>query len=97
MTISNEAIEAAVNANGRASNPKWDHPIMGYQTFSEDQKDYLRDQARSYIESAAPIIRAEALESAADGWQAYIRAMDWGTTAPIEWLRARAAAERGEG
>jgi len=35
--------------------------------------------------------QARALRDAADGWQAYIRAMDWGTTAPIAWLRARAA------
>jgi hypothetical protein len=40
-----EMVEAQVNARGRANNPKWDHPIVGYQTFSEDQKAYLREQA----------------------------------------------------
>jgi len=39
--------------------------------------------------------QAVALEEAADGWQAYIRAMNWGTTRPIDWLRARAVTVRG--
>lgn len=55
------AIEAAVIAHGRASNPKWDHPIFGYQTFNEDQKEYLRRQARIYLEAAAPYMQTGAL------------------------------------
>lgn len=51
MTVSNEAVEAEVNAAGRLRNPKWDHPIMGYETFSEDQKDFLRAEARARIEA----------------------------------------------
>lgn len=39
-------VEARVNARGRANNPKWDSPITGYATFSEDQKAYLREQAQ---------------------------------------------------
>jgi hypothetical protein len=42
-------IEAEVNAQGRASNPKWDHPVFGYEAFSEDQKTYLREQARDRL------------------------------------------------
>jgi hypothetical protein len=41
-----EMVEAEVNAHGRETNPKWDHPIWGYETFSEDQKAYLREQAQ---------------------------------------------------
>ena len=47
-----EAIEAAVNAHGRAHNPKWDHPVMGYAAFSEDQRAYLREQARIRLDHA---------------------------------------------
>lgn len=60
MNISDEAVEAAVHARGRASNPKWDHPISGYQTFSNDQKECLREQARIELEAAAPHMLAGA-------------------------------------
>lgn len=74
MNISDEAIEAAVIAHGRASNPKWDHPIFGYETFSEDQKEHLRDQARTYLEAAAPLITYRAAQDAYEqGWGAGFR------------------------
>jgi len=38
----------------------------------------------------ATAIKAEALNEAADGWQAYIRAMNMGTNRPVGWLRDRA-------
>lgn len=47
-------VEAAVNARGRENNPKWDHPIMGYETFSEDQKAFLREQARIELDHETP-------------------------------------------
>jgi len=54
--IPEEAVEAAVKAHGRANNPKWDHPIFGYQTFSDAQKGHLRDHARIYLEAALPLL-----------------------------------------
>lgn len=59
MSVSEEAVEAEVNATGRLTNPKWDHPIMGYKTFSQDQKSYLRDRARAVLEAdRADLLRA---------------------------------------
>lgn len=54
MNIPDEAVEAAINARGRANNPKWDHPLLGYETFSVEQKGFLREQARIMLEAAAP-------------------------------------------
>jgi len=62
--IPEEAVEAAVNAHGRANNPKWDHPIFGYQTFSDAQKGHLRDHARIYLEAAHPILLSHEREEA---------------------------------
>lgn len=66
MNIPDEVVEAAVNAHGQAVNPKWHHPIMGYETFSEDQKEFLRDRARTYLEAAAPYLIAQASEAIAE-------------------------------
>jgi len=50
--ITAEAVEAAVHMRGRMNNPKWFDPISGYATFREDQKEYLRAQARRRLENA---------------------------------------------
>jgi hypothetical protein len=70
MSISEAAIEAAVHARGRANNSKWDDPIFGYENFSADQWEYLRDTARVALEAAAPHMLAEAWEAGANAaWQ----------------------------
>jgi hypothetical protein len=61
-----EAVEAAVNATGRRNNPKWDHPITGYQTFSDDQKEYLRGYVQTALSAASPYLAAQTLRDAAD-------------------------------
>lgn len=78
----------------RRVNPKADHPIMGYHTFSEDQREFLRDRQseaaaeihRMIVASAAQA-KAEALREAADEFGS------WGPTgiAAANALRNRAA------
>lgn len=96
MTISNEAVEKAAMAFfGTLALSKWED--LGPLT-----KAAYRAKARLALEAAAPIIRAEALEAAADAAEDpspedmdtyFIDQADVG-----RWLRARAAAidERNE-
>jgi len=73
MTISNEAIEAAYAAH------------LGHKSVRSP--DNAKEAIRTALEAAAPIIRAECLEEAADAW---------GPTGTATWLRARAVAERAD-
>jgi len=83
MTVSNEAVEAAEEAIREL----WDSktPVTPH------------DEARAALEAAAPFIHAQALEDAAnamwDASPATIQGPDTGQS----WLRARAAALRGQG
>lgn len=66
-----EARVAAVLAHNRcrANNPKADHPIWGYLTFSEDQREFLRGQQAQAVAELMPLIaeaQAEAWDEGAD-------------------------------
>ena len=91
MTISNEAVEAAAEE------------IMS-AAFGQELPEAPLDLARAALEAAAPIIRAEAaaeaLREAADLIEPFsgIGLANGATRADIAaWLRARAAAVKGEG
>ena len=80
--IPDEVIEAA--AESLVGSTLGDRSGIKWEEFFE--------AARLALEAAAPLIRAQALEDAAANWS------DWDAlSAPEDWLRARAAAERGEG
>lgn len=90
MTISNEAVEAAAKVFYQDG---WEGPPFWESLDADDPSriEYLAT-ARAALEAAAPFIRADAgakaLEEAAE---------DFGDTYHGRWLRARAAAVRGEG
>lgn len=53
----------------RQNNPKADHPIWGYLTFSEDQREFLRGQQAQTVAELMPLIaeaQAEALRALFD-------------------------------
>ena len=86
MTVPDEAIAVVA---------KWlhDHDCRSalHSGFPADFDCYdWLDEAKELLEAAAPYLRAQALEDAAGNWS------DWDALqAPEDWLRARAAAERG--
>ena len=91
-----EAVEAAGRGLARH---KWPTAIGVWESFGQGMQDDFRDQARAALEAAAPYIRAQALEDAAqagadpspeDMDTYFIDQADVG-----RWLSARAAAERG--
>ena len=75
MTISNEAIAAAT--------------VAFFANIAKPGSWEAKESMRAALEAAAPIIRAEALEDAADDYRHYE------TPNARLYLRARAAAERG--
>ena len=96
MTISNEAVEAAAKASWeQANSDPWNNSDTDDLRW-DDRRAYL-DDARVMLEAAAPFIRAQALEDAADhimGPSDYLA--DRATCHNIaNELRARAVAERG--
>jgi len=100
MTISNEAVEASARAICAAQFPDVSDSYAWNVQF-DDGKDEYRAEARAALAAAAPIIRAEALEEAAEeGWQALLDHARATRSVPgadflRDYLRARAAAERG--
>lgn len=50
----------------------------------------FRTSTRAALEAVYADIKAEALLEAADAWAAYIKAMGYGTTGPIDFLQRRA-------
>lgn len=105
MTISNEAVEAAARAIHEAGD--WDEPWTG----DDWRADCARSEALRALEAVAPIIRAGALEAAADSVSQRIDQIEAHQVPECEYgallaqreeaasiyrdLRARAAAERG--
>jgi|GEM_PF-5648201 len=101
MTVSNEAVEAALKALGRHYGGR----------YSDEMVATVREEIRVALEAAAPLIQAQALEEvAADIGRP--RVLWWGDegamvaespdspngfTKLTDWLRARAAALRGQG
>lgn len=67
MTISNESVESA--AQGIAAVNLTSRP---WANLSEGVQETFRCDARAALEAAAPIIRAEALEAAADDFESNI-------------------------
>lgn len=51
---------------------------------------FMLEQSRAALEAVYADIKAEALREAADAWAAYIKAMGYGTTGPIDFLQRRA-------
>lgn len=84
MAISNEAVEVTARALAADGDPmgEWDRQ-------EETYKSWYRNRAKRILEAAAPIIRAECLDAAADDYRHYE------TPNARLYLRARAAAERG--
>ena len=105
MTISNEAVEAAARVMVPGA---WDPnalPFMAHGDTLELARERAQESAlslaRAVLEAAAPFIRAECLEEAAEeGWQALLDHARATRSVPgadflRDYLRARAAAERG--
>lgn len=86
MTISNEAVEAAAKAMAQTCDPlaDWERQGDAYQNI-------YRRRVMHTLKAVTPIIRAEALNSAADDAET----AGIGVVTPSS-LRARAAAERGD-
>ena len=96
-TVTDEAVEAAARAEWRV-----DFALTPWVSGPEDVRDYYRDTARAALEAAAPLIAAQALRDAADGYQTGGWADDLpaGGSRPalilgmsqraVAWLRARA-------
>jgi len=89
QVIPAEAVEAAAKAIYGLGVPDWH-----WDERDKELQDLYREDARAALEAAAPYIRAQAIEDAAEGWRAYKRTMNFGTAAPIGFLLRRAAAER---
>jgi len=83
--------EQAVIAGAKAMDAYWGG------RYAPDEVEELRGEVTAILEAAAPIIRAEALEGAADDYHRREIRPDVHAMAAIDFLRARAAAERGEG
>lgn len=84
MTINEEAIIAGA----KAMDAYWGG------RYGPDEVEELRGEVTAMLEAAAPIIRAERLDEAAD---ALADVSSLNTSGAIsDWLRARAAAERTE-
>lgn len=52
----------------RETNPKADHPLMGYHAFSEDQREWLREKKREAAEEIVRIMAEHDAEVAAKAW-----------------------------
>lgn len=48
-------IEFLVNELGRHGNPKWDHPIFGYEAFNINHQMYLQDHAAAILDELLSI------------------------------------------
>lgn len=48
-------IEFLVNELGRHGNPKWDHPIFGYEAFNINHQMHLQDHAAAVIDELLSI------------------------------------------
>ena len=109
MTISNEAVEAAARAiYATEAQPIYDEvkeEFTGHRPWewlTERSWYAYRDKARLTLEAAAPIIKAAALEEAASLFAARLpngtgNGRAYNSYQVADMLRARAAAERGEG
>ncbi|MFH5879786.1 hypothetical protein [Arthrobacter sp. NA-172] len=68
----------------------WQSGVMNYPDSIVERFTPLAVHTAEEVEEGLRHVKAEALREAADEWEAYIRAMNFGTTYPIDWLRARA-------
>jgi hypothetical protein len=106
--IPEQAIEAAANAISQSSGMRFDGFWSRVEDLEPEDREYALAEARAALVAAAPFIRAQALEYAAE-------AIDWirpetgpginitpyregrndALTSAATWLRARAVTERG--
>ena len=86
----------------RATNPKADHPRMGYHAFSEEQREHLRANQAEAAAEMVRVIGEIATDAKADAWDEgyqafgdYLEGPEWGVT-PVNPYRA-ASIETGTG
>jgi hypothetical protein len=101
--IPQEAIEAAAKAQYENDGLAWDDGMVpDWECEDDSLQESYRAAANAAIEAAAPFIRAQALEVAADEFSSRLpdgtgNGRAYNSYRVAELLRARAATERGQG
>lgn len=96
QVIPAQAVEALAAVLAQEALVSADMDGYGWDAENDDPAPFMpraRERAHTYLEAAAPYMQAEALEDAA---AAIERDEDPRDKLTIEWMRNRAAAERGE-